>query len=418
MIKSLLLLKKLFCFICKNFPEMMKRRKGVLGWLVSFFFVAVTLPACAGRPVLPGAYDMERYLPLLEGKRVAVVANQTSRVGEAHLVDTLLARGVKIVRIFSPEHGFRGEAGAGESVRDGVDTRTGLPIVSLYGKHRKPLPEDLADVDVVIFDIQDVGVRFYTYISTLHLVMEACAEQGKEMIVLDRPNPNGFYVDGPVLDTAYRSFVGMDPVPVVHGMTPGEYARMLNGEKWLKKGVQCRLTVIPCRNYTHRSIYELPVRPSPNLPNMRAVYLYPSLCFFEGTIMSVGRGTDFPFEVYGHPEYPDHTFSFTPRSIPGAAPHPKYEGQTCYGVDLRNIPLRFLRDNGMLVLDWLLDAYDEMGKKEEFFNAYFDKLAGSDQLRKQILAGKDKYTIRASWKKDLEAFKKIRKKYLLYPNFE
>ncbi len=397
---------------------MMSRRKHYLSVLFLLFLSGITGCVFGGHPVLPGAYDMEHYLPLLTGKHVAVVANQTSRIGEVHLVDTLLARGVQIVRIFSPEHGFRGNAGAGVTVKDQKDTKTGLPIISLYGKHRKPLPQDLDSVDIVIFDIQDVGVRFYTYISTLHLVMEACAEQGKQVLVLDRPNPNGFYVDGPVLDTFYRSFVGMDPVPVVYGMTPGEYAGMLNGEKWLKNGVQCDLEVVKCRNYTHRTYYELPVKPSPNLPNMRSVYLYPSLCFFEGTIMSVGRGTDFPFEVYGHPDYPSHLFSFTPRSIPGAALHPKYEGKVCYGVDLRNIPLRFLRDNKHLVLDWVMDAYREMGKKTDFFKAYFDKLAGTDRLRQQIEAGKDKYAIRWSWNKDLDKFKKIRKKYLLYPDFE
>ena len=408
--------KDYFVSFVKNI--VMSRSKYFFLNLTFLYLFVGTVSVLGGRPVLPGAYDMDRYLPLLEGKKVAVVANQTSRVGEAHLVDTLLVRGVEIVRIFSPEHGFRGDAGAGMTVKDMKDTKTGLPIVSLYGKHRKPLPEDLADVDVVIFDIQDVGVRFYTYISTLHLVMEACAEAGKQVMVLDRPNPNGFYVDGPVLDTAYRSFVGMDPVPVVYGMTPGEYARMLNGEGWLGDSLQCDLTVIPCRNYTHRTYYELPVKPSPNLPNMRAVYLYPSLCFFEGTIMSVGRGTDFPFEVYGHPDYPAHNFSFTPRSIPGAALHPKYEGKVCYGVDLRHIPLKFCRDNRTLILDWVIDAYREMGKKPDFFNKYFDKLAGTDQLRKEILAGKDKYTIRWSWKKDVDAFKKIRKKYLLYGDFE
>jgi uncharacterized protein YbbC (DUF1343 family) len=385
-----------------------------------FVMILLTLAsgAFAGRTVLPGAYDMDAYLPLLEGKRVAVVANQTSVIGDVHLVDTLLTRGVKIVRIFCPEHGFRGEVAEGRTVQDQTDTRTGLPIVSLYGKRKKPLPEDLADVDIVVFDIQDVGVRFYTYISTLHLVMEACAEEDKQVVVLDRPNPNGFYVDGPVLDTTYRSFVGMDPIPVVYGMTIGEYAKMVNGEGWLADSMQCSLTVIPCRNYTHRTYYELPVKPSPNLPTMRSVYLYPSLCFFEGTIMSVGRGTDFPFEVYGHPEYPNHMFSFKPEPKAGASSNPKYNGQVCYGVDLRNIPIKFLRDNKHLVLDWLIDAYKEMNKGEGFFNAYFVKLAGTDQLQKQVMDGKDKYTIRASWKKELEAFKTIRKRYLLYTDFE
>ncbi len=386
--------------------------------MILFSMIMLSATSFSRVPVLPGAYDMQSYLPVIRGKRVAIVSNQTSLIDSVHLVDTLLSLGIDIKRVFCPEHGFRGEVAEGLTVKDEVDVRTGLPIRSLYGRHKKPVPSDLEDVDVVIYDIQDVGVRFYTYISTLHLVMEACAEQGKMLLVLDRPNPNGFYVDGPVLDTAYRSFVGMDPIPVVYGMTPGEYARMLNGEQWLKNGVQCDLHVVKCKNYTHRRYYELPVKPSPNLPNMRAVYLYPSLCFFEGTIMSVGRGTDFPFEVYGHPDYPDHLFSFTPVSKPGASMNPKYKGQICYGVDLRNIPLRFLRNNRHLVLDWLMDAYKEMGSRDDFFNAYFEKLAGTDQLRQQIEAGKDKYTIRWSWKKELDTFKNIRKKYLLYPDFE
>lgn len=368
--------------------------------------------------VHPGANRTGDYLDKLAGKRVALVANHTSMVGNLHLLDTLLASHMNIVKVFSPEHGFRGNVSDGIRISDTIDEQTGIPIVSLYGDHRKPSLSDLDDVDVVVYDIQDVGARFYTYISTLHLVMEACATSGTPLMIFDRPNPNGFYVDGPVLDTAYRSFVGMDPVPVVYGMTPGEYALMLNGEGWLRGGVTCDVQVVKCKNYSHRRFYEPPVPPSPNLPNLRAVYLYPSLCFFEGTMMSVGRGTDTPFEIYGHPEYPDKLFSFKPESRPGASLHPKYEGETCYGVDLRNIPEKFIRDNKMLVLDWLIDAFHEMGDRQDFFNAYFDKLAGSDQLRKQILAGKNKYSIRASWKKDLDHFKTIRKKYLLYPDFE
>jgi len=386
--------------------------------MILFTTFALSSTSFSRTPVLPGSYDIQAYLPLMKGKKVAIIANHTSVVDGVHLVDTLLSLGVDISKIFCPEHGFRGEVAEGLTVKDQIDTRTGLPVVSLYGKRKKPLPSDLEGIDIVIYDIQDVGVRFYTYISTLHLMMEACAEQGKQVLVLDRPNPNGFYIDGPVLDTAYRSFVGMDPIPVVYGMTPGEFAKMVNGEGWLAEGMQCDLTVIPCRHYTHKTYYELPVKPSPNLPTMRSVYLYPSLCFFEGTIMSVGRGTDFPFEVYGHPDYPDHLFSFTPEPKPGASVNPKYKGQSCYGVDLRNIPVRFLRDNKHLVLDWLIDAWKEMGKRDDFFNAYFVKLAGTAQLEQQIKAGKDKYTIRWSWKKDLEKFKEIRKKYLLYPDFE
>lgn len=396
---------------------MLKQIKKIAGWM---FFIGFLLSAASysRTSILPGAYNIPSYLPLIQGKKVAIVANHSTMVGPVHLVDTLLSLGVDINNIFCPEHGFRGEMAEGLTVKDQIDTRTGLSIVSLYGKRKKPLPADLENIDIVIYDIQDVGVRFYTYISTLHLLMEACAEQGKQVLVLDRPNPNGFYIDGPVLDTAYRSFVGMDPIPVVYGMTPGEYAKMVNGEGWLAGGVQCDLTVIPCRHYTHKTYYELPVNPSPNLPTMRSVYLYPSLCFFEGTIMSVGRGTDFPFEVYGHPDYPDHIFSFTPEPKPGASSNPKYNGQVCYGVDLRNIPLKFLRNNKYLILDWLIDAFKEMNRGEEFFNAYFVKLAGTDHLQQQIIEGKDKFAIQWTWKKDLEAFKKIRKKYLLYPDFE
>jgi len=391
-------------------------KKIITDSIILFLFLLPTT-VYSLKPVIPGADIISTYLPLLRGKSVAVVANQTSVVHNTNLVDTLLSLNVRIIKIFSPEHGFLGNAGAGVCVENRTDTVTGLPIVSLYGRHRKPTASDMKDVDIVVFDMQDVGVRFYTYVSTLHLVMEACAEQHIPLLLLDRPNPNGFYVDGPVLDTTYRSFVGMDPVPIVYGMTLGEYAQMLNGEGWLNHGIKCDLQVVRCRYYTHRRFYELPINPSPNLPTMRSVYLYPSLCMFEGTIMNVGRGTDFPFEIYGHPGYPEHLFSFVPRSIPGTSLSPKYKGQTCYGVDLRNIPLKFLRDNRHLILDWLIDAYKEMGNKKDFFNPYFLKLAGTDQLQKQIETGKDKYAIRWSWKKDLEKFMEIRKKYLLYPDF-
>lgn len=392
-------------------------KKIITGSIILFLFLLPTT-VYSLKPVIPGADIISTYLPLLRGKSVAVVTNQTSVVCNTHLVDTLLSLNIRIIKIFSPEHGFRGNAGAGVCVENKTDTVTELPIVSLYGRYRKPTASDMKDVDIVVFDLQDVGVRFFTYVSTLHLVMETCAEQHVPLLLLDRPNPNGFYVDGPVLDTAYRSFVGMDPVPIVYGMTLGEYARMINGEGWLNHGIKCDLQVVRCRNYTHRRFYELPVNPSPNLPTMRSVYLYPSLCLFEGTIMSVGRGTDFPFEIYGHPGYPEHLFSFVPRSIPGASLSPKYKGQTCYGVDLRHIPFSFLRNNKRLVLDWLIDAYKEMNKGEAFFNAYFVKLAGTGELQKQVIAGKSKYVIKASWQKKLNAFKKIRKKYLLYRDFE
>jgi len=368
--------------------------------------------------VITGAARTGEYLPLLYGKRVAVVANQTSIIGETHLVDSLLSLGVNVKRIFSPEHGFRGTADAGEHLDDYNDEKTGLPVISLYGKNRKPAKENMAGLDIVLFDIQDVGVRFYTYISTMHYMMEACAENNVVFMVLDRPNPNGFYVDGPVLDTNWRSFIGMHPVPVVHGMSVAEYAQMINGEGWLKDSLVCNLKLVKCEKYTHKTYYDLPVKPSPNLPNLRSVYLYPSLCFFEGTCMSVARGTDFPFQVFGHPDYPDTGFSFTPRSIEGAATNPKYKGKVCYGVDISHIPFDFVRDNRRLVLNWLIDAYSNMDDKENFFNNYFDKLAGNSTLREQIIAGKSKWIIYASWKKDIEAFKIIRKKYLLYKDFE
>jgi len=301
-------------------------------------------------------------------------------------------------------------------ISDGQDPVTGIPVISLYGNHKKPTKEDLNGIDIVVFDIQDVGVRFYTYISTLHLVMEACAEEGKELLLFDRPNPNGFYIDGPVLDTAYRSFVGMDPVPVVHGMTIGEYARMINGEGWLKDSLHCNLSVIPCLGYDHQTAYVLPVKPSPNLPNQTSVYLYPSLCFFEGTIVSVGRGTEFPFQVYGHPELKEN-FRFTPKSIPGASLHPPFENKICFGRDLRTDGMKEFSKNPVLILDWLIDSYQKLDKGKDFFTAYFDTLAGSDQLRLQIQRGVTAEEIRAGWKAGLDKFQHIRSKYLLYPDF-
>jgi len=368
--------------------------------------------------VLTGAERTEQYIPLLKGKKVGIVANQTSRIGETHLVDSLLSLGMNVVKVFGPEHGFRGNNDDGLAVNDTMDFQTGLPVISLYGKRKKPTPGDLKGIDLMIFDIQDVGVRFYTFISTMQYVMEACAENQVDLLILDRPNPNGFYVDGPVLDTNYRSFVGMQPIPVVYGMTVAEYAWMLNEEGWLKNGEKCHLQYILCKNWDHRKYYELPVKPSPNLPNIESIYLYPSLCFFEGTSMSVGRGTNFPFQIYGHPDYPAGQYSFTPRSIPGTATHPKYEGKLCNGVDLTHVPKFFLRNNSGVIMQWLVDAYEEMGKNELFFNNYFDKLTGNDKIRKEILAGRTALVIQASWKKEVQAFKKIRKKYLLYRDFE
>jgi uncharacterized protein YbbC (DUF1343 family) len=375
----------------------------------------ITTATCNGSknyPV-PGAARIQQYRHLLEGRSVAILANQTSMVGKTHLVDTLLKLGINIRTIFAPEHGFRNLADAGETIADGKDTQTGIPVISLYGSHLKPTTEDLKSIDVVIFDIQDVGVRFYTYISTLHYLLEACAENKVECLVLDRPNPNGFYTDGSVSDTAHRSFVSMDPVPVVHGMTVGEYATMLNGEGWLKKGVKCELTVIKCLNYNHNTFYELPVKPSPNLPNQTAVYLYPSLCFFEGTAISLGRGTAFPFQVFGSPSLPDHGFSFTPTSVVGAK-NPPLSGVRCFGTDLRDALKMKQIPKPALNLEWLISAYNNFPEKDKFFNSYFDVLAGGPQLREQIQNGMTDRQIHESWKAGLRNFEKIRVKYLLY----
>lgn len=363
--------------------------------------------------VITGAMQTERWIPLLKGKSVALVANHTSLIGDVHLVDTMIAAGIDLRLVFSPEHGFRGDADAGAHIKDGIDYRTGISIISLYGKKKKPVPEDLAGIDVVVFDIQDVGARFYTYLSTMTLVMEACAEAGIPFVVFDRPNPNIFYIDGPVLKPGFESFVGMHPVPVVHGMTPGEYALMVNGEQWLSGHVQANLTVIELKNYNRNTLYQLPVRPSPNLPDMISVYLYPSLCFFEGTFMSVGRGTSKPFRLIGHPDYHAGNISFTPVTIPGAATNPPHRDVLCYGFDFS-----FLADsiliNKRLYLQPLIDAGRFFEYRPDFFNRFFDRLAGTDQLRKQILAGLSEYQIRKGWQPDLDRFRKMRKAYLLY----
>lgn len=362
-----------------------------------------------------GAARIDQYYDLINNKNVGLVVNQTSMIGNTHLADTLLALGVNIQTIFAPEHGFRGKADAGEKVVDGIDTKTGIPLLSLYGKNKKPNAQQLADIDIVIFDIQDVGARFYTYISTMHYVMEACAENGVEVLVLDRPNPNGHYIDGPILAADYQSFVGMHPIPIVHGMTIAEYAQMVNGEGWLKDGIQCKLTTIPCDNYDHEQIYELPIKPSPNLPNNRSIYLYPSLCFFEGTTVSIGRGTNTQFQVYGHPDLVDAPYEFTPTSMPGAK-YPKHEGKACQGYDLTKVDLEKIRNNRGLDLSYLINAYQNMPKNEPFFlkNLFFDKLAGGDKLRKQIIAGKSEAEIKATWQDGLREFQKVRAKYLLY----
>ncbi len=364
----------------------------------------------------PGAWNISAYLSKIQGKRLGLVVNQTSMVGNTHLLDTLLALGVKVEVIFAPEHGFRGEQDAGQKVVDGKDPKTGLPILSLYGKNKKPTVEELIPVDVLLFDIQDVGARFYTYLSTLHYVMEAAAEQGKSVLVLDRPNPNGHYVDGPVLDLNFSSFVGLHPVPVVYGMTIGEYAQMINGEAWLENGVKTDLEVIPCKYYDHQSVYRLPIKPSPNLPSQASIYLYPSLCFFEGTNINAGRGTDTPFQVYGAPGLVDGIYQYIPEPNAGSA-KPKHFNKTCKGFNLNYLEETELKAKTQLDLSFLIKAYAGYKPQSEFFKyaKFFDLLAGSSDLREAILQGKEEETIRATWQNDLEAFQAVREKYLLYP---
>lgn len=388
--------------------------KSYLSSLVIIILTLTTSVAFSSKksPV-PGSYQFELYRGLIEGKSVAVVANQTSMVGPNHLIDNFISAGINIKAIFAPEHGFRNMADAGERIDDSKDPVTGIQLISLYGKHQKPTPADLSGIEVVIFDIQDVGVRFYTYMGTMHYVMEACAENNIKFIVLDRPNPNGFYVDGNILDTAYSSFVGMHPVPIVHGMTVGEYAGMINGEGWLKGGVKCDLTVIKCKNYTHKTLYQLPVKPSPNLPNQNSIYLYPSTCFFEGTTLSLGRGTSYPFQVFGSPLLPDRGFSFTPESVPGAK-NPPLLGVRCYGTDLRNAVEKGIVPKPIIRLEYVIAAYNDFPEKDKFFTKYFDTLSGGPVIKEQILKGMSAMQIRESWKPDLEKFRMIREKYLLY----
>ncbi|MGC8864347.1 MAG: exo-beta-N-acetylmuramidase NamZ family protein [Bacteroidales bacterium] len=360
-----------------------------------------------------GAESTNQYFPLLSQYRsIGVVAHAASKVGKQHLVDTLLKAGLNVKVVFAPEHGFRGHVEAGMNVSDERDATSGLPIVSLYGKNKKPTPEQMRELDAMVFDLQDVGVRFYTYVSTLHYVMEACAETGIPLYLLDRPNPNGDYFDGPILEPAFRSFVGMHPIPVVYGMTLGELALMINGEGWLGQGKKCDLTVIPMEGYRHDLIIELPIKPSPNLPNLQSIRLYPSLCFFEATPISVGRGTDWPFQVIGapNPQYGD--FTFVPRSIPGAAAKPLHEGKTCYGMDLRNDSL-----HKRLTLYFLLEFFRRSPHPDLFITSpeFFDKLAGSSSLRKQLLAGWSETEIRKSWEVGLQNFANLRKPYLIYP---
>src|SRR5690554_2009679 len=360
-----------------------------------------------------GAEITEAYFTLIEGKRVAVMTNQTGIVGDHHLVDILINEKFNVVGIFSPEHGFRGTADAGEHVASSVDEKTGIPIWSLYGSGSgQPSAEKMKEFDVLLFDMQDVGLRFYTYYISMMKLMDACAEHNKKMIVLDRPNPNGMYVDGPILDMKHKSGVGWLPIPVVHGMTLGELALMINGEKWLPQGRVCDITVIPCENYTHQTRYELPISPSPNLPNIHAIYLYPSTCLFEGTVVSLGRGTPYPFEVYGHPAFKGSTFSFTPRSVPGAK-NPPLLNKKCYGVDIRNLSNEHIWQQGF-DLTYVIDAYNNLGKGDQFFTSFFEKLVGVDYIRQDIIAGKTAGEIKERWFCDVVKFKQQRRPYLLY----
>ena len=380
--------------------------------ILLFGLLLASLGAPAQDRIETGAEQTGRYLPLLEGRRVGIMTNHTGTVGRTHLVDTLRSLGVDIRVVFAPEHGFRGQADAGESVASYRDRKTGIDVVSVYGSTKRPPDSIMQRLDVLLFDIQDVGLRYYTYLSSMHYLMEACAANGKRLIVLDRPNPNGFYVDGPVLEAKHRSFVGMHPIPVVHGMTLGELARMIDGEGWLRDGLRCKLTVIPCRGYTHRSRYRLPTAPSPNLPNMRAVYLYPSLCFFEGTPISLGRGTDFPFQTYGHPKL-QGDFSFTPRSNAGAK-NPPLKDKLCHGVDLRTAPSDERIWERGVDLGYVLDCYRQLNLGEKFFTPMFDRLIGTDYVRQMILQGAGADRIKARWADDVERFKQTRKPYLLY----
>lgn len=398
--------------------------------LVCFLWIGgfILLPQSSDRPaakkkLLTGAEQTAAYLPLLQGKRVAILANQTSIIGQTHLVDSLQKRGVRLVKVFGPEHGFRGQASAGVQVADEVDAKTGIPVISLYGKKNKPTSQDLADVDIVLYDLQDVGCRFYTNINALARLMEACEENGKELLILDRPNPNGYLVDGPVLDLQFKSGIGMFPLPISHGLTVGEFALMANGEGWLAKGVQCKVNVIRVANYSHDMPYTLPVPPSPNLNTQQAVLLYPSTCLFEGTYLNHGRGTQFPFTVIGSPELKgQYSFSYTPVSLKGMAETPLFMNQVCYGLDLRHYNTALLRKRGKLNLQWMMELYRASPNKEDFFNSKLSKemgvmerLAGTALFRQQIINGTPEEDIRRSWEPGLSAYKAMRKKYLLYP---
>mgnify|MGYP001262821765 FL=1 len=374
-----------------------------------FLFLGFGFTACSQQKVIPAAAQIPTYIKLLAEHKVGVVANHASVISKnKHLIDTLLSLGIKVQKVFAPEHGFRGGADAGEKISDQKDPQTGLPIISLYGNQRKPSNQNLAGVSIMLFDLQDVGVRFYTYLSTLHYIMEACAENNIPLILLDRPNPNAHYIDGPVLEQDSKSFLGMHPVPIVYGMTIGEYAQMINGEGWLKNQIKCDLNVVKIKNYTHNTPYDLPLRPSPNLPNSQAIALYPSLCLLEPTQISVGRGTEMQFQIYGHPELTEGKFTFTPKSNFGAK-YPKLENQLCHGFDLRSYNVA-----DKIEIKWLLDAYSSFPKPKSFFKEGFFRIAGTKKLKKQIQDGRKEKQIRSTWDEGLDKFKITRLKYLLY----
>jgi uncharacterized protein YbbC (DUF1343 family) len=380
-----------------------------LFWLT---MVSFTSASCQ-KQITISAANVDAYIPLLKQKKVGIVAHKASVISSSkntiHLVDLLRKKNISIQKVFAPEHGFRSTADAGEKIENQIDPKTQLPIISLYGKNRKPSKEQLKDIEIMVFDLQDVGVRFYTYLSTLHNVMEACAENNIPLIVLDRPNPNAHYIDGPVLNLEHKSFVGMHPVPIVYGMTIGEYAQMINGEKWLANSIKCNLTVIPLENYTHQTTYKLTVRPSPNLPNKQSIALYPSLCLLEPTKVSVGRGTDLQFQIYGHPGFPKTDFSYVPKSNFGSK-NPKHKGQICYGENLTTV-----NPPSKIELKWLLNAYSNFSEKDSFFLKGFERISGVSSLKKQLIDGDSEKTIRNSWTDGLNKFKKTRTKYLLYP---
>ncbi len=395
----------------------------LLSFLLYFCGSPKQLEKAKDTRILTGADQTEKYIPLLQGKRVAIMANPTTVIGITHLVDSLKKRGINIVKVFGPEHGFRGNASAGVHVADETDPATGIPVISLYGSKNKPSKQDMADVDILLYDLQDVGCRFYTNINALARLMDACYENGKEMLILDRPNPNGYFVDGPVLDMKFKSGIGMFPIPIAHGLTVGEFAQMVNGEGWLTNKVKCPITIIPVANYTHDMAYTLPVKPSPNLNTQQSILLYPSTCLFEGTYLNHGRGTYFPFTVIGSPYLKGKfDFSFTPTGIKGMSETPLFMDQVCYGLDLRNYDVELLRKSKLINLQWLISLYNASPNKEQFFDnklskemGVIEKLVGHAQFRQQIIDGKSEKEIRASWEPGLSEYKIMRKKYLLYP---